>query len=73
MRFRLGVGVASVEGSTRAEAVRLADGSLLAADLVVVGIGVRPAGSGLELRNGVMCDARSAVSDTIVAAGDVAC
>ncbi|MGD9998416.1 MAG: NAD(P)/FAD-dependent oxidoreductase [Ilumatobacteraceae bacterium] len=42
-------------------AVRLADGSVVPSDVVVVGIGVTPAtewleGSGLELRDGIVCD-----------------
>ena len=42
--------------------MRLTDGSVVPADVVVVGIGVAPAtgwleGSGLELRDGVVCDA----------------
>ena len=37
-----GVGVAALEGSDRVERVRLADGRVLPADLVVVGVGARP-------------------------------
>ena len=55
----------------------LADGTVLAADVVVVGIGVAPttgwmADSGLELRNGVVCDSRLFAAPGVVAAGDVA-
>ncbi len=61
----------------RVERVRLADGRTIAADVVVVGIGVRPEtdwleGSGLTLRDGVVCDARCQAAPGIVAAGDVA-
>jgi len=47
------------------------------ADAVLVGIGVRPAtdwldGSGLELRDGVVCDATLRAAPGIYAAGDVA-
>ena len=57
--------------------MRLADGRTIAADVVVVGIGVRPEtdwleGSGLTLRDGVVCDARCQAAPGIVAAGDVA-
>jgi NADPH-dependent 2,4-dienoyl-CoA reductase/sulfur reductase-like enzyme len=57
--------------------VHLADGTDLAADLVVVGIGVVPEvgwleGSGLALDNGVVCDERLFAGDGVVAAGDVA-
>ncbi len=75
--LRLGARVAALEGGARVERVRLADGSAVRADLVVVGIGVRPntqwlEGSGLELENGVLCDARCAAAADVVAAGDVA-
>ena len=75
--LHLGAAVAALEGVRRIERVRLADGSALAADLVVVGIGVRPEtgwleGSGLTLRDGVVCDATCTAAPGIVAAGDVA-
>lgn len=74
---RTGVAVAAIEGAGRVERVRLADGSVLPADVVVVGIGVRPEtqwleGSGLALEDGVVCDARCQAAPGIVAAGDVA-
>ncbi|WEB44217.1 FAD-dependent oxidoreductase [Streptomyces yunnanensis] len=62
----------------RVTAVELADGRLLSADVVVTGIGVRPAtdwleGSGLPLGDGVRCDAGCVTPiPAIVAAGDVA-
>jgi 3-phenylpropionate/trans-cinnamate dioxygenase ferredoxin reductase subunit len=62
----------------RVRGVQLADGRQLDADVVVVGIGVRPntewlAGSGLTLDNGVVCDQGgvSAIPE-VVAVGDVA-
>ncbi|WP_280341884.1 NAD(P)/FAD-dependent oxidoreductase [Nocardia neocaledoniensis] len=76
--LRCGVGVAGLEGNGRVERVRMADGTTIDADLVVVGIGAVPAtnwleGSGLTLDNGVVCDATlwSGV-DGVYAAGDVA-
>jgi NADPH-dependent 2,4-dienoyl-CoA reductase/sulfur reductase-like enzyme len=75
---RLGVGVAGFEGTERVEAVRLADGSAVPADVVVVGVGVVPgtgwlAGSGLALEDGVVCDERCRASAPgVYAAGDVA-
>ena len=68
--------VAGFEGSERVERVLLADGSAVEADLVVVGIGVAPEtrwleGSGLELRDGVVCDATLAAAPGIYAIGDV--
>jgi len=58
---RTGVGVDSVTGRDRVEKVALTDGSEVDTDLVVVGIGSRPAtdwleGSGVEVDNGVVCD-----------------
>jgi NADPH-dependent 2,4-dienoyl-CoA reductase/sulfur reductase-like enzyme len=57
--------------------VELTDGTTLAADVVVAGIGVVPEvswleGSGLTLENGVVCDAGLFVADGVVAAGDLA-
>ncbi len=75
--LRCGVGVGGFEGDGRVERVVLDDGSKIAADLVVVGIGVAPEtgwleGSGLRLDDGVVCDARCAAAPDVVAAGDVA-
>jgi NADPH-dependent 2,4-dienoyl-CoA reductase/sulfur reductase-like enzyme len=63
----------------RVEAVELEGGARVPADVVVVGIGAAPAtawleGSGLELDNGVVCDAtcRTTRAPFAVAAGDVA-
>ncbi len=76
--LRCGLGVAGFEGSGRVERVKLSDGSAIATDLVVVGIGARPAtdwlkGSGVTVDDGVVCDAAGATSlPDIFAAGDVA-
>jgi 3-phenylpropionate/trans-cinnamate dioxygenase ferredoxin reductase component len=74
--LRLGVGVAAVEGAGRAERLRLTDGTTVDADVVVVGVGVRPAidwleGSGLVLEDGVVCDETLRAAPGVVAAGDV--
>ena len=74
---RLGVGVAGLDGRDRVERIRLTDGTALDVDVVVVGIGVRPAtewleGSGLRLDDGVVCDATTLAAPGVVAAGDVA-
>jgi NADPH-dependent 2,4-dienoyl-CoA reductase/sulfur reductase-like enzyme len=75
---RCGVGVAAVEGSRRVERLLLDDGTRLDADVVVVGIGARPAthwleSSGLRLDDGVVLDDTCAVpGEPIVAAGDCA-
>ena len=75
---RTGVGVAELRGDTHVEQVVLSDGTELTADLVVVGIGSRPAtewleGSGIEVDNGVLCDeaGRTSVAN-VWALGDVA-
>jgi 3-phenylpropionate/trans-cinnamate dioxygenase ferredoxin reductase component len=77
--LRLGVQVAEITGSGgSADGVRLADGSHVAADAVIVGVGITPnsqlaADAGLEVRNGVVVDAHLRSSDPdIHAAGDVA-
>jgi 3-phenylpropionate/trans-cinnamate dioxygenase ferredoxin reductase subunit len=74
-----GAGVARLlADGPRVRGVELADGRVLAADVVVVGIGVVPAtdwllGSGVELQDGVVCDARCRTAlPGVVAAGDVA-
>lgn len=76
---RCGVPVAGLEGGGQAvERVRLADSTAIDADVVVVGLGARPAtdwldGSGLEVGDGVLCDAFCRASAPgVVAAGDVA-
>ena len=76
---RTGVGVAGVRGESGAvSAVELSDGTVLDADLVLVGIGSRPAtdwlvGSGVALDNGVVCDEVGRTSAPHVwAIGDVA-
>ncbi|MBW0014217.1 FAD/NAD(P)-binding oxidoreductase [Mycobacterium sp.] len=78
---RLGVGVAEVRGDGHVDTVVLTDGSELGADLVVVGIGSRPAtewleGSGVEVDNvdrGVICDEAGRTSaPNVWALGDVA-
>jgi 3-phenylpropionate/trans-cinnamate dioxygenase ferredoxin reductase subunit len=75
--LRVGVGVAGFEGGERVTHVRLADDTLIDADLVVVGIGVTPntgwlEGSGLALDDGLVCDATTRAAPGVVAAGDVA-
>jgi NADPH-dependent 2,4-dienoyl-CoA reductase/sulfur reductase-like enzyme len=75
---RCGVGVSDVSGADRVEKVVLGDGTELDVDLVVVGIGSRPAtswleGSGIEVDNGVVCDTHGRASaPNVWAIGDVA-
>jgi NADPH-dependent 2,4-dienoyl-CoA reductase/sulfur reductase-like enzyme len=76
--LRCGTPVAALEGSDRVTGVRLTDGTVLPADLVVAGIGADPAvgwlaGSGLELDNGIVADETLATAlPGVYAAGDVA-
>ncbi len=77
--LRCGVGVARFLGSERVEGLELASGERVAADVVLVGIGSVPntswlASSGLELGDGVACDAacRATRAANVVAVGDVA-
>lgn len=75
---RLEATVTAVQGRARADALELAGGEVLAADLVVVALGVEPSvgwlgHSGVELQDGVLVDrfGRSSARD-VFAAGDVA-
>jgi 3-phenylpropionate/trans-cinnamate dioxygenase ferredoxin reductase component len=77
--LRTGVSVEEIVGSGgAATGVRLADGSVLPADVVIVGIGAAPNVSlaqevGLEVDNGILTDAVGRTSDPdIFAVGDVA-
>ncbi len=76
--LHLGVGVAGFDGTKRVEAVRLADGTQVPADVVVVGVGVSPStgwleSSGITIRDGVVCDEFLATSLAgVYAAGDIA-
>ena len=77
-RLFLGVGVAAIQGTDKAEAVALSDGEVIPADLVVVGVGVTAEDAlareaGLECKNGVVVDAHLVTSDPAISAiGDCA-
>jgi 3-phenylpropionate/trans-cinnamate dioxygenase ferredoxin reductase subunit len=79
--LRTGVTVAAIEPAADGRsvgAVRLGDGTVLAADVVLVGIGAVPntdlaVAAGLKLDNGIVVDAQGRSSDPdIFALGDVA-
>jgi 3-phenylpropionate/trans-cinnamate dioxygenase ferredoxin reductase subunit len=79
VNLRFGVQVAEITApGGRADGVRLADGTHVPADAVVVGVGITPrlelaSDAGLQTGNGVVVDARLRTSDPdIYAAGDVA-
>jgi len=74
---RLEAEVARLTGSDRVAGVELADGGRVDADLVVIGVGIRPnvelaLQAGLEAGDGIEVDAQGRTSDPdIFAAGDV--
>ena len=76
--LRLGVSVEAIEGDTHATGVRFADGKVIPADLVIVGIGIVPAvepliAAGAKSGNGVLVDrfCKTSLPD-IYAIGDCA-
>jgi NADPH-dependent 2,4-dienoyl-CoA reductase/sulfur reductase-like enzyme len=77
-RLLCGIGVDGLEQRDGAvTGVRLADGRVLPAELVIVGIGVAPAtawleGSELQLDNGIVLDETLRAAPDVWAAGDVA-
>jgi len=76
--LRVNTEVSAIESDNGRAAVRLADGSTLEAELVVVGVGVLPntalaEAAGLQTDNGIVVDERLCTSaPDIFAAGDVA-
>ena len=70
---RLGAHTATIEGGETVEGVRLTDGTVLPADLVVMAVGVRPnadlaRASGLDVGRGVVVDDTLATSDPAISA-----
>ncbi len=64
-KLRMGTGVTDLTGDRRVAGVRLDNGEVIEADLVVIGVGVAPVtgwleGSGIRLDDGVVCDATCA-------------
>ena len=77
VELRLDCKVTGFAGDGAVTGVELADGSVIPADLVVVGIGTVPnvgwlRDSGLTLDDGVVCDEYLKAADGIYAVGDVA-
>ncbi len=78
VRFLFGSAVSGIAGDDRVRAVALSDGREIAADLVLVGIGVMPnhdlaAAAGLRIENGIAVDAMLATEDPAISAiGDCA-
>ncbi|WGL50789.1 FAD-dependent oxidoreductase [Nocardioides sp. BP30] len=77
VRIGTGVGVASFGGLTSVQYVELDDGTVLEADLAVVGVGMRPrtalaAGLGVKVDGGIVVDAGARTTNRhVFAAGDV--
>ncbi|MGB3179479.1 MAG: FAD/NAD(P)-binding oxidoreductase [Albidovulum sp.] len=71
-------GLAKLTGTDRVTGAETTDGRMLAADFVIVGVGITPASAlaeaaGLEIENGIRTDASGLTSDpSIWAAGDCA-
>jgi 3-phenylpropionate/trans-cinnamate dioxygenase ferredoxin reductase subunit len=74
IKLNLGASIARIEGQDgRVSAVQLADGAVLAADLVLLGIGVvahdqLARNSGLDCENGILVDAQMRSSDPHISA-----
>jgi NADPH-dependent 2,4-dienoyl-CoA reductase/sulfur reductase-like enzyme/nitrite reductase/ring-hydroxylating ferredoxin subunit len=77
IRFKLGSIVYRFEGNHNVEAVALDNGEHIETDMVVVGVGVRPAtqfleGVELDQAGAVVVDSRLRAADGLFAAGDIA-
>ena len=78
VELRPGADVAEIIGAARSTGVRLSDGDVVAADTVVIGVGITPnielaASAGLPVDNGIVVDEHLATIDPdVFAAGDVA-
>jgi 3-phenylpropionate/trans-cinnamate dioxygenase ferredoxin reductase subunit len=74
--LRVATGVSAIEGKDRVEAVALADGTRIPADIVLVSIGAVPEttlaeAAGLDVRDGILVDAEARTSaPDVYAAGD---
>jgi 3-phenylpropionate/trans-cinnamate dioxygenase ferredoxin reductase subunit len=74
--IRTEAGVDAIVGDKHVEGVRLADGSIVRADLIIIGVGVIPnielaEAAGLTIDNGIAVDEFATTNDAdIVAAGD---
>lgn len=77
VEFRLGEHISRFEGSNRVEAVVLGNGRRIETDMVIAGVGVRPATGFLEDGllagdGGVIVDSRLRAAEALYAAGDIA-
>jgi NADPH-dependent 2,4-dienoyl-CoA reductase/sulfur reductase-like enzyme len=77
VQFKLGVSAARFEGNGSVESVVLDSGERIETDLVIVGVGVRPAtdfleGVELDKDGGVFVDRHLRAAEDVYAAGDIA-
>ena len=77
LRLNSGVDVPLLDGDGTLRGVRLADGTELECEVLVLGIGASPnvewlRGSGVPISNGICCDETLMAAPGVVAAGDVA-
>jgi NADPH-dependent 2,4-dienoyl-CoA reductase/sulfur reductase-like enzyme/nitrite reductase/ring-hydroxylating ferredoxin subunit len=77
VQFKLGASAASFEGDGAVKAVVLSSGERIETDLVIIGVGVRPATTFLEGFNlhrdgGLFVDRHLCAADGVYAAGDIA-
>lgn len=77
VRFHLGTRAAAVRQDGAGCRVDLSDGTVIAADVLLVAVGSAPAvgwlrGSGLDLDNGIACDGHLLAAPDVYAVGDVA-
>jgi len=77
VKFHLGAKVEALEGESAVTSVRLAGGDKIPADLVVAGLGVKPAtdfisGVARDEQGGLIADANLQIAGSLYAAGDVA-
>ena len=76
VKLRLSTSVAEIEGKKRVKQVTTSDGDKISADLVIIGVGIRPNtelahAAGLETDNGIVVDDHCRTSDPhIYAVGD---
>ena len=75
--FACGAPIAGYAGDASVEEIHLADGRVIATDAVLVGVGVVPNvefldRSGLDLADGVLCDATGRCGEAVWAVGDIA-
>ena len=76
VKLRLATSAASIDGKRRARSVTTSDGESIAADVVVIGVGIEPntelaSQAGLDVDNGIVVDDHCVTSDPdIYAVGD---